>query len=105
MTRPYGRDMAVRDPFGNQIRMTQYLDRCRQYSFEHFSGTVDFGCVLSVVATSVYGMDHTGDNPHHDVEPGHDAGPDADAESGDDMPVESGHRSHALLAELAEAER
>jgi len=26
MTRPYGRDMAVRDPFGNQIRITQYLD-------------------------------------------------------------------------------
>src|SRR5699024_11519708 len=50
-------------------------------------------------------MDHTGDNHHHDGEPGHDAGPDADAESGDDMPVESGHRSHALLAELAEAER
>src|SRR5699024_3859230 len=24
-TRPYGRDMAVRDPFGNQIRITQYL--------------------------------------------------------------------------------
>lgn len=25
-TRPYGRDMAVRDPFGNQIRITQYLN-------------------------------------------------------------------------------
>ncbi|WP_017595854.1 VOC family protein [Nocardiopsis potens] len=24
-TRPYGRDMAVRDPFGNHIRITQYL--------------------------------------------------------------------------------
>lgn len=24
-TRPYGRDMAIRDPFGNQIRITQYL--------------------------------------------------------------------------------
>lgn len=24
-TRPYGRDMAVRDPFGNQVRITQYL--------------------------------------------------------------------------------
>src|SRR5699024_4784367 len=24
-SRPYGRDMAVRDPFGNQIRITQYL--------------------------------------------------------------------------------
>lgn len=24
-TRPYGRDMAVRDPFGNQIRITQHL--------------------------------------------------------------------------------
>lgn len=27
LTRPYGRDMAVRDPFGNQIRVTQYLDQ------------------------------------------------------------------------------
>lgn len=25
-TRPYGRDMAVRDPFGNQIRVTQYME-------------------------------------------------------------------------------
>lgn len=25
-TRPYGRDMALRDPFGNQIRVTQYLE-------------------------------------------------------------------------------
>src|SRR5699024_3385700 len=24
-SRPYGRDMAVRDPFGNQIRITQYV--------------------------------------------------------------------------------
>src|SRR5699024_2123780 len=63
----------------------------------NFSGTVDFGAFLSVVATSVYGMDHTGDDHHHD----RDSGPNAGA----DVPVESGHRSHALLAELAEAER
>src|SRR5699024_8516873 len=50
-------------------------------------------------------MDHTGDSHHDDGEPGHDAGPDADAVSGDDVPIESGDRSHALLAELANAER
>src|SRR5699024_10431357 len=38
-------------------------------------------------------MDHTGDDNHTDGEPGHD------------VPVESGHRSDALLVELAEAER
>jgi|GEM_PF-7119370 len=43
--------------------------------------------------TSVYGMDHAGDHHYTDGEPGLD------------VPVESGHRSHALLAELAEAER
>src|SRR5699024_9677327 len=59
----------------------------------NFSGTVDFGAFLSVVATSVYGMDHTGDDHHTDGEPGVD------------VPVESGNRSDALLAELAEAER
>src|SRR5699024_52492 len=42
-------------------------------------------------------MDHTGDDHHHD----RDSGPNAGA----DVPVESGYRSHALLAELAEAER
>jgi len=47
-----------------------------------------------VAATSVYGMDHTGDDNHRD-----------DGEPGHDVPVESGDRSHALLAELAEAER
>src|SRR5699024_3216190 len=62
-------------------------------SLNIFSGTVGFGGVLSVVATSVYGMDHMGDNHHDDGEPGHD------------VPVESGDRSHALWAELAEAER
>src|SRR5699024_1868605 len=59
----------------------------------NFSKIVGFGGVLSVAATSVYGMDHTGDGNHTDGEPGHD------------VPVESGERSHALLAELAEAER
>src|SRR5699024_8186800 len=59
----------------------------------YFSKIVGFGGVLSVVATSVYGMDHTGDHHHDDGEPGHD------------VPVESGDRSQALLAELAEAER
>src|SRR5699024_8713336 len=39
-------------------------------------------------------MDHTEDGNHHD-----------DAESGHDVPVESGDRSQALLVELAEAER
>src|SRR5690625_4356343 len=71
----------------------------------NFSGGVGFGGVLSVAATSVYGMDHTGDSHRHDGEPGHDAGPDVDAVSGVDVPVESGHRSQALLVELAEAER
>src|SRR5699024_10797694 len=71
----------------------------------YFSKIVGFGGVLSVVATSVYGMDHTGDHHHDDGEPGHDAGPDAGAVAGDDVPVESGDRSQALLAELAEAER
>src|SRR5699024_8158183 len=59
----------------------------------YFSKIVGFGGVLSVVATSVYGMDHTGDHHHDDGEPGHD------------VPVESGDRSQALLAELAKAER
>src|SRR5699024_2731258 len=67
----------------------------------NFSGGVGFGGVLSVAATSVYGMDHTGDSHHHDGQ----YGPDADAVSGVDVPVESGHRSQVLLAELAEAER
>src|SRR5690625_7309899 len=29
-TRPYGRDVAVRDPFGNPVRITQYLPECRR---------------------------------------------------------------------------
>src|SRR5699024_2791577 len=47
------------------------------------------GGVLSVVATSVYGMDHTGDNHHDGVEGsenGADAGRDVDAVSGVDVP-------------------
>ena len=82
----------------------QPLSTGKNYS-NYFSGGVGFGGVLSVVATSVYGMDHTGDSHHHDGEPGLDAGPDVDAVSGGDVPVESGHRSDALLVELAEAER
>src|SRR5699024_10182861 len=50
-------------------------------------------------------MGHTGDSHHHDGQNGHDAGPDAGVVSVDDVPVGSGDRSHALLAELAEAER
>src|SRR5699024_1676446 len=42
-------------------------------------------------------MDRTGYDHHDD----RDSGPNAGA----DVPVESGHRSQALLAELAEAER
>jgi|GEM_PF-5655115 len=51
----------------------------------------DFRGLLSVAATSVYGMDHTGDNTSSDVNGGADA------------PIESGSRSQALLAELADA--
>src|SRR5690625_3720982 len=56
---------------------------------KHSSG----GTAASSRITSVYGMDHTGDDHHTDGEPGVD------------VPVESGHRSQALLAGLAEAER
>lgn len=61
---------------------------------------------MSVAATNVSGMDHTGDYTADSAgDTAADGCQDGPCQSRPDAPIESGQRSDALLAELADAER